>query len=102
MPYKDPERKRQWEREHREHRNARRRMGAQMKFIVSNPAPDPITDQEPNGAWLVVAAIGIALVVAVGLGVLVAWGGARASCDSGPRSHSPDSGDSSPTRINET
>jgi len=26
MPYKNPERKRQWEREHREQRNARRRM----------------------------------------------------------------------------
>ena len=25
MPYKDPERKRQWEREHREQRNAMRR-----------------------------------------------------------------------------
>jgi hypothetical protein len=102
MPYKDPERKRQWEREHREHRNARRRMGAQMKFIVSNPAPDPIPDQLPNGAWLVVAAIGIALVVAVGLSLLAALNGASASLDSGPGSHPPDSGDSGPTRINET
>ena len=46
MPYKDPERKRQWEREHREQRNARRRT---LRLAVS-PArsqfetrmPDPI------------------------------------------------------------
>lgn len=30
MPYKDPERKRQWEREHREHRNAQRRTRRQI------------------------------------------------------------------------
>jgi len=34
MPYKDPERKRQWEREHREERNAQRRKS------VASKAPD--------------------------------------------------------------
>ena len=55
MPYKDPERKRQWEREHRERRNASRRMqrlparpGHQG---VSKPAPDPVPGQEPQSTW---------------------------------------------------
>ena len=33
MPYKDPERKRQWEREHREERNARRRKAVPVSTI---------------------------------------------------------------------
>lgn len=38
MPYKNPERKRQWEREHREERNARRRTapGAQVIYAPAN------------------------------------------------------------------
>lgn len=86
MAYKNPEDKRRWEREHREQRNARRRRphwGAQMEPIVPRSAPDPITDQEPNGAWLVAAGIGACL-LAVVLGVLVALGRASVSLDSGP------------------
>lgn len=44
MPYKDPEDKQQWEREHREQRNARRRrqhLGVQMESIVPRSTPDP-------------------------------------------------------------
>ena len=44
MPYKNPERKRQWERENREHRNAlrRERYAAQKGSpILPQPAPDP-------------------------------------------------------------
>jgi hypothetical protein len=40
MPYKDPERKRQWEQEHREERNARRRKS------ISKSAPDLSRDDE--------------------------------------------------------
>ncbi len=46
MPYKDPERKRQWEREHREERNARRRKHTVTARVVPNlrtkTSPDPI------------------------------------------------------------
>ena len=86
MPYKNPEDKRQWEREHREQRNAQRRrprLGAQAQPIVPGSAPDPFSTQEPDGAWMVVAGMG-AFVLAVVLGVLVALGGASASLDSAP------------------
>ncbi len=50
MPYKDPERKRQWEREHRELRNERRRTsrstGLPEPSGVEAPMPDPISGQE--------------------------------------------------------
>jgi hypothetical protein len=85
MAYKNPEDKRRWEREHREQRNARRRKqpwGTQMAPIVPRSAPDPIPDQEPNGAWGGVAGIG-ACVLAVVI-VLLAWAGVGASLDSGP------------------
>ena len=39
MPYKDPERKRQWEREHREQRNARRRKSFARPTIEASAAP---------------------------------------------------------------
>jgi ferric-dicitrate binding protein FerR (iron transport regulator) len=85
MPYKDPERKRQWEREHREERNARRRMwfAARSEPIAPKPTPDPIPAKEPTSAWRVVAGIG-ACVLAVGIALLAAWGGASTSLDSGP------------------
>jgi hypothetical protein len=48
MPYKDPERKRQWEREHREERNATRR----REYLVarSKPAHDLISAQKHQAA----------------------------------------------------
>jgi len=85
MPYKDPERKRQWEREHREHRNARRRnqhLTAQgvpsLRTMVAKPAPDPIPAKKTKNGWKVVVGIG-AFVFAVGLGILAALDGASAS-----------------------
>jgi len=66
MPYKDPERKRQWEREHRE-RNARRRTqrvapgsgqatARRAATVIAaalrrhrRPATDPGSDQKPKG-----------------------------------------------------
>ncbi len=84
MPNKDTERKRQWEREHREQRNAKRRMQSRAmrsgEPTASNAASDrtreivarlkkqsldPVAkNQQPSG-WKVL------LGVAVGLGVLV-------------------------------
>jgi hypothetical protein len=47
MPYKDPERKRQWEREHRQQRNAQRKLqrlpARSGHATVSKAEPDPIT-----------------------------------------------------------
>ncbi len=46
MPYKDPERQRQWEREHREQRNAarrtQRRAARSGHASVSNKGPDAV------------------------------------------------------------
>jgi len=70
MPYKNPEDKQKWEREHREQRNARRRIqGARSARIVAKPAHDPISDQEPSTwksilGWAV--GIGVVLLVAIG------------------------------------
>jgi hypothetical protein len=44
MPYKDSERKRQWEREHREQRNARRRMQTQAARSAGPSVPKPAHD----------------------------------------------------------
>jgi hypothetical protein len=46
MPYKDPERKRQWEREHREERNARRRKSISSRSPEPSSIDAPLTD--PN------------------------------------------------------
>jgi hypothetical protein len=64
MPYKDPERKRQWELEHREQRNARRR-AARKRPKLPTPLPEAISDQGSKSIWNVI--IGLA----VGLGVLL-------------------------------
>ncbi len=74
MPYKNPEDKRRWEREHREQRNAKRRrrhLGAQMEPIVPKSAPDPIPDQESTNGWKVI----IGLAVGFGVVLLAALGG---------------------------
>src|SRR5262249_54227547 len=59
MPYKDPEHKRQWEREHREERNARRR-----KTIISR-ALDPSHDDAPRHNPIEVQAPGTGVIVTV-------------------------------------
>jgi ferric-dicitrate binding protein FerR (iron transport regulator) len=74
MPYKDPERKRQWEREHREQRNAGRRMqhitARSGQQSVSKPAPDPVSDQESQLTWKTILgwAIGIGVVLLAAIG----------------------------------
>lgn len=69
MPYKDPERKRQWEREHREQRNAARRNKplptASGQSAVPKPRPSPISTQQSDDGWKVLASI------AVGIGVIL-------------------------------
>ena len=84
MPYKNPEDKRLWEREHREQRNAQRRqrLGAPMKPILPKPAPDPISDQQAESTWKVM--IGFAL--AIGITLLAAWGGVSLPNSEFPRS----------------
>ena len=75
MPYKDPERKRQWEREHREQRNERRRSA--RPAVHSEPSslgmsmPDPASDEESQGAWIVL----LGLAVAIGVVLLAAFAG---------------------------
>ena len=67
MPYKDPERKQQWEREHREQRNARRkalRLTTQS-VVTQKPAPDPLPNQPPTSGWKMIAGL------AVGFGIIV-------------------------------
>jgi hypothetical protein len=76
MPYKDPERKRQWEREHRPERNARRRK-AQLGIgsgqpEIPKPAPDPLS--EPSTGWNIVAGI-FSLLLAVGMILIARWSG---------------------------
>ncbi len=78
MPYKNPEDKQRWEREHREQRNASRRRqhsGTQMEHIVPRSTPDPISQEETQDDWTVPAAIVFALLVCLGL--LVTRGGVR-------------------------
>jgi hypothetical protein len=69
MPYKNTERKRQWEREHREQRNARRRAQRHAARSghpgVPKPAPDRVSGQKPQGTWKTI------LGWAVGIGVVL-------------------------------
>lgn len=76
MPYKDPERKRQWEREHRDQRRTQRR---QRQLVVSDkPVPPkdsyPVSAKESGPGWSVLTMI----LVGVGSAVL----GALMSLDS--------------------
>lgn len=75
MPYKDPERKKQWEREHREQRNADRRkqrLAEQPKPDFPGLAPDPVADRPAKSGWKMIFGL------AVGIGVvLLAFTGVR-------------------------
>ncbi len=70
MPYKDPERKRQWEREHREQRNARRRALRVTAQADTNSTAmlNTHSDQQSTSGWMSV----IGLVVGAGIIVLSA------------------------------
>jgi ferric-dicitrate binding protein FerR (iron transport regulator) len=71
MPYRDPEHKRQWEQEHREERNARRR---KQPLTVQLRVHDPLSLRETTAGWTVAAAIG-GVMLAVGMVLLAAWRG---------------------------
>jgi len=73
MPYKDRERKKQWEREHREERNARRRENrlAERAFLARH---DPAVPQEPQSTWKTV----LGWVVTIAFVALKVWSVASA------------------------
>lgn len=74
MPYKNPEDKRRWEREHREIRNARRRQirsKRQTNDFVQQTAPDPASQQNSTNGWKMLAA----LAVGVGIALVGAFAG---------------------------
>ena len=76
MPYKDPERKRRWEREHRESRNARRRKQMATGLIMSSThtrVPDPVSNPEMGNAWPVVTGIASILVTAAFAVLALKW-----------------------------
>ena len=83
MPYKDSERKRQWEREHREERNARRRKS------MSSRSPEPSgIDASPhhtNSTQVPPTSMNVAIGVMMGLAflltVLIAMWGRAGSTD---------------------
>jgi ferric-dicitrate binding protein FerR (iron transport regulator) len=69
MPYKDPERKRQWEREHREQRNAARRKQRMTEGsgqrVIPRLMADPDSSQQSGNGWKALASI------AIGIGVVL-------------------------------
>jgi hypothetical protein len=70
MPYKDPRRKRQWEREHREERNARRRKSLSSQPPESSGIAIPLPD--PNSAQVPVTNMNVAIGGMLGLAFLLA------------------------------
>ena len=66
MPYKNPERKRQWEREHREQRNEQRRLRrleVKSSSVAPNAAPDPVSFDQAKSASKGIIAFGAAVAV---------------------------------------
>ena len=87
MPYKNPERKRQWEREHRDQRNARRRQirsGTEGRTATALTS-DPISTKAATSGWKVLASIvvgiGVVLLTVVagasGVGTGMPWSGQK-------------------------
>jgi hypothetical protein len=68
MPYRDPERKRQWEREHREERNSRRRkaLSSMVRGGLGSPKPGSVIGHESStGTNIIAMLIVVAFTVAV-------------------------------------
>jgi len=69
MPYKDPERKRQWEREHREHRNAQRKNRRESVRRDSNSGK-PSSEEKWGSPWGIIfgcaTAFGVLLLASLG------------------------------------
>lgn len=90
MPYKDPERKQQWEREHREQRIARRRalrLLAQIDRSTHKAIPDPLPNLQHTSDWKVIAG----LVVGFGVVILAGLTGASFPANFGPAAESNNS-----------
>jgi len=71
MPYKNPEDKRRWEQEHREERNARRRLRYPDTQSMPAPtaSPDPAPATEKSSGWKILASIAVGVGIAL-LGVM--------------------------------
>ena len=68
MPYKNPENKQQWEREHRDQRNAQRRQRRfemRGELAILKRMPDPISVQQSTGGWELIVGL------AIGLGIVL-------------------------------
>jgi hypothetical protein len=68
MPYKNPEHKRQWEREHREQRNAQRRQRrfeTQRNLVVHQQLPAAVPAKDSASGWKTL------LGLAIGMGVIL-------------------------------
>ncbi len=66
MPYKNPDRKRQWEHEHREQRNEQRRLRrveVKSSSVTPNAAPDTVSFDQGKSAWKGIIAFGAAVAV---------------------------------------
>lgn len=75
MPYKDAERKRQWEQEHRAERNARRRKQPALRVVVQNvpiSSHDPMSNQELQ-VWQLVVGLALGIGVVVGIFLITRW-----------------------------
>jgi hypothetical protein len=62
MPYKDPDRKRQWEREHRQQRNAQRRqrrLESESAPVMPKAVHDPVSVQHSGNGWKIFATVAI-------------------------------------------
>jgi hypothetical protein len=83
MPYKNPEDKQKWERDHREQRNVRRRVhrvDAQSGHVIAQIALDRISDQNPRGTWKAI----LGWAVGIGVVLLAAIGRAHPPCNPKP------------------
>jgi hypothetical protein len=86
MPYRNPEDKRRWEREHRQQRNERRkeqRLGSQISVTIPNSEPDP-TPADPNDAAIAITLGIIVLSVGLLLVVLTIWDALKGRITSQP------------------
>ena len=83
MPYKNPEDKRRWEREHRQQRNARRRKRSlEVRSSVASEMPDPVPAKKATSGWEILAS----LTVGIGVAMLAVIAGAVQINSDMPRS----------------
>ena len=63
MPYKNPEDKKRWEREHRQERNERRRSqqrpDRQASISAAQRPAKPMPDAQPKNAWKAILGLAI-------------------------------------------